>query len=262
MAAGNSGSSGAGQKPKRNPVERFLVWGVIAALLALAGVEFWSRYGYGGYNGAQKALAEKMKKVDETADAPPVTEKDVIEAMQGKKPVRSVDLKGKLLANGALRVDEYEWFTVHPTNKLRMFVYYGSGDDNGVPEVLGVQSEEEQEVVYTPPTKEQMEEAAKHAANTPPGAGGAMGAGGIPPGRGPGRMMHSPGGPGGQGRPAAQGDASDEDKSDDAKSDDAKSDADKPDEEKSDEKPADDKPADEKPSDEKPSDDDKGDSEQ
>ncbi len=235
MADGNSGSSGGAPKPKtRNPVERALVWGLIGILLLLLANEGWSRM---GYSRATSALSKKMKLVDENPDAPPLTAADVRDAMGGKQPSRKVDLTGKMVSNGAGSFEEYEWFTIHPTNKLKLFVYYGhkGAKDKADPDVITFSSEEEPIIEYKPPTEEELAAEAKRRAENPQAQmGGPMvgprGMMGGPPGRG-----GPPGGPGG-GRPAHNAERPNGDDSQPAKGDD---------------KPADDKPADEKPAGEK-----------
>lgn len=196
MADGNSGSSGGGPKPKtRNPIERVLVWGVIGILLLVLANEGWSRI---AYSHATTTLSKKMKFVDDNPEAPPLTAADVRDAVRGKQPARKVDLSGKMVTNGAGSFEEYDWFTIHPTNKLKLFVYYGhqGAKEKGEPDVITFSSEEEPVLEFKPLTKEEIAELQKQAEQNPPPQMGAMigpGMMGGPPGRG-----GPPGGRGGR----------------------------------------------------------------
>jgi hypothetical protein len=222
MSASNPGPPPqAAAPPKRNPVEKLIVRGLIAILLVLVGVEFaFSR----SHSSAIQALQKKISEVEKDPNAPAVHEADVKAAVGDKKPISSEELKGRV-ANGARRLDIYEWFTLNPFNQRRLYVYYGHigpNDAEGA-EVLEVQPDEQiaQPAQPSPEEIEAMKNAPSVAMPSmmggPPGRGGPGAAGGRPGGR--------------RGGPPAQ----------DSGADDAKPDSDKP----ADDKDADDKPKDE-----------------
>jgi hypothetical protein len=204
----------------RNPVERVIVWGFIAAMLVLVAVEgnsWWQ------HKQAFAALSAKTKAVDEQPNAPAVTEADIKAYFQGKQP-REVPLQAGNNFTGASRIHAYSWFTISPVNKREIYVYYGSAskEDKNGPEVLAIQVKDEAPPAPTAPTQ--------------------VASGGQPPEGG----MMSPGMPGGaggrRGRPGA-GDGSATPATDDEKTAGDKSDGDKP---VGDDKPNEDKADDEK----------------
>jgi hypothetical protein len=195
----------------RNPVERVIVWGFIAAMLVLVAVEansWWQ------HKQAFAALVAKTKAVDEAADAPAVTEAVIKDYFQGKQPSHSAPPERGNNFNGASRIDIYSWFTISPVNKREIYVYYGSAtkDDTNGPDVLAVQIKNE--APPAPSAPPQVASGEQPSAGPPPGGGMMM------PG-----MQGGPGG-GRRGRPGA-GDGSDA-----SKTDGDKSDADKPAEDK------------------------------
>ena len=212
----------AAAPPKRNPVEKLIVRGLIAILLVLVGVEFaFSR----SHASAMQALQEKIAQVEKDSNAPAVHEADVKAAVGDKKPISSEELKGRV-ANGAQRLDIYEWFTLNPFNQhqRRLYVYYGhvAPNDKDGAEVLEVQPDDKiaEPAQPSPEEIEAMKNAPPVAMPTmmggPPGRGGPGAPGGRPAGRRGGPPVHDP----------ATGDA--------------KADSDKP----ADDKDADDKPKD------------------
>ncbi len=227
----------------RNPVERMLVRGFIVVMFVLIAVEGWSKYGH--YHAITK-LQAMTKAVDEK-NAPPVTEKDVLEVMGGKKPVTE-DLHGKPGSNGAGRLDIYSWFTVSPIDSREIYVFYGlkGKADEGPAEVLSVQSKRDMadEPLKAPPV------AATNGGGAPAGMPGmgapGMGARGSPRGAAgrPGRGAPPSGGKEGEESGAATPDSKNP-------PDEEPADEKSPDEKSPDEKPADEKPA--KPGDEKDS---------
>jgi hypothetical protein len=215
--------SQAAAPPKRNPVEKLIVRGLIAILLVLVGVEFaFSR----SHSSAMQALQTKLAEVEKDPKAPAVHEADVKAAVGDKKPISSEELKGRI-ANGAHRLDIYEWFTLNPFNQRRLYVYYGhiGPNDKEGAEVLEVQPDEQiaQPPKLSPEDAKAMQDASGSSPPSMPGMTGGPGGHGGPGGPG--------GRPGGRGAPPSQ----------DAGTGDAKSDADKP----ADDKAADDKPRDE-----------------
>ncbi len=215
MSANPAPPPQAAAPPKRNPVEKLIVRGMIAILLVLVGVEYaFSR----SHSSAVGTLQKKIKAVEDDPKTPPVREADVKAAVGDRKPISSEELKGRV-SNGAHRLDIYEWFTLNPFNQRRLFVYYGHvlpNETDGA-EVLEVETDDQ---IAQPPKPSAEEVKAMHDASggTPPSMGGPPGGGG-----GPGGPAGRPGGAPG-GRP-----------SHDPGSSDAKSDSDKP---------ADDKPKD------------------
>ncbi len=205
--------------PKRNPVEKLIVRGLIALLLVLVGVEFaFSR----SHATAMQALQKKIAEVEKNPNAPAVHEADVKAAVGDKKPVSSEELKGRV-ANGAKRLDIYEWFTLNPFNQRRLYVYYGhvGPNDKEGAEVIEVQPDEE----IAPPAQPSPEdvEAMKNANTTPltspPGMmGGPGGTEGRPAGRRGGPPAHDPGTGGAKtdtDKPADDKDANDKPKDED-----------------------------------------------
>jgi translation initiation factor IF-2 len=201
----------------RNPVERVIVWGFIAAMLVLVAIEgnsWWQ------HKQAFAALSARTKAVDETPDAPAVTEADIKAYFHGKEATPKKPEAGNNFT-GASRIDVYSWFTISPVNKREIYVYYGkeSKQDKNGPEVLAIQVKDE-----APPAPAQV------AAGEQPSAGPPPGGGMMPPG-----MQGGPGG-GQRGRPPGHDSA-----------------ASKPDGEKTgDEQPAGEKSDGDKPGDEKP----------
>ena len=223
----------------RNPVEKLLVRGFIAAALVLIAVEansWWQQ------KSVLDALLPKLKLIEVDAKAPAVTEADVKKAVGGKEPDKEKSTSGLNTAVshfGASRMDVYSWFTISPVNKREMYVYYGKAGkhDKDGPEVLSIQTDNE------PPPKVVSEKVAGGDQPAPAAGGpGMMGGGPGMMGGGPGMMGGGPGeappahaGPQGAGEPGAvnkdgdkpgeekaTSDATDENKPSDDKSDDAK----------------------------------------
>jgi hypothetical protein len=178
----------------RNPVERLIVWGLIGVLLVAVAIEFQSRM---SYQKAMTTLQDGVERVDKDAKQPEVTEADVKAAVGSKTPIKTEDFKnGKISPNGASRLEVYSWFTLNPSSKREMWVYYGAkGKKAGeLATVLEIQSSD---TIAAPP---QMAEAAN------PGQEGAPAMSGPPEGMtrnmgGP-PGMRGPGG-GARGRPGS-----------------------------------------------------------
>lgn len=212
-------SSRPAAKP-RNPVEKFLVRGLIAVLLVLVAIEGYFRLEYGKVLGA---LQEKVAAVDKQVDSKPVTEADVKAIVGDRKPSRTEDFgPSNPSPNGAKRMEVYTWFTLRPGSKREICVFYGTkGHHEDVAEVIAVQTDDQIEAIKAPePAAGQGQAAA--------GGGTMMG----PPGGmgGPGMRGGGRGGPPGQHDPNATNDAK-------PASDGDKPDADKSADEKPDEKP-------------------------
>jgi len=127
---------------RRNPVELFLVRGFIVFLLVLVGTEaisWWS------HKQALETLRARIHEGETTAGSKLVTETEVKVVVKGRQPVKTQDLTGKGISNGASRLDVYAWFTVSPFKKREMYVYYGrqGPDDKFGPEVLEVEPDDQ-----------------------------------------------------------------------------------------------------------------------
>jgi len=216
-------SSHPAAKP-RNPVEKFLVRGLIAVLLVLVGIEGYFRMDYGK---ALDALKERVKAVD-SGTGKAVTETDVKAILGDRKPSRTEEFGASNPSrNGAKRLDVYSWFTLKPDGKREICVYYGAkGTKDDVAEVIAVQTDEKIEDPHPPALGDDQPKALG-------GAGGMVGPSAGGPGD-PGAAGGHGGGGGRRGGGARRGAP--------AAADGEKSDADKTDT---------DKPADEKPSDAK-----------
>jgi hypothetical protein len=148
----------AAAKP-RSPVEKAIVWGGIAVLLVLVGIEMIARW---QYTSVANGLTAKVADAETSSSGEGLREKDVKEYITGKTP-QTVNISDKRLANGAQRMDVYTWFTLSPIAKRELYVYYGHGDN---PEVLSVSSSEDNETIemkFAPPTAEEVAEMKKTA---------------------------------------------------------------------------------------------------
>lgn len=227
-------STNAPPAKTRSPVERLLVWGLIGVLAVAAGFEYLSKM---GHEKALNKLHDALALVDKDSTHPEVTEADVKAAVGDKKPSKREDYgPGKVAPNGGKRLDVYSWFTLNPTNKREIYVWYGAKgkDPNELATVIEVQASE-----ITSPIPHLAGSSEPNADAGLPSAAGGGGAGmSGPPGGGmggPGGMMR--GGPGGRsGRPgadkAADADKADADKADAQTTDDDKTSTDKDSEEK------------------------------
>lgn len=203
----------------RNPVEKFLVRGLIAVLLVLVAIEGYFRM---DYQKAYDALKAKVAAVDK-GDGTAVTENDVKAILGDRKPSRTEEFgSNNPSRNGAKRLDVYSWFTLRPDSKREICIYYGTKTHkDDVAEVIAVQTDDNVEVPNPPALGDDQPKAMGGAAGAAGMAGPSAGGPGDPGARG------GHGGPGGargarRGAPAAAADGE-------------KSDADKP----ADEKPAD-----------------------
>ncbi len=165
----------APQKPKRNPVERVVVWGLILVLLGVLGFEAKQQYAYGA---ALKSLQDAFK----ADDANSYHKLSDVRKMMGSSPKETaLPVKTKLH-----RSLEFQWASLFKEYKL-VLQTESIGDD---PLVLSFE---------TPNAEEPAQPTASPASSAPVAAGPTtmpgMGGGGPamgPPGGGP-------GGPGGQG---------------------------------------------------------------
>jgi len=97
-------SSSPAAKP-RNPVEKFLVRGLIACLLVLVAIEAYFRMDHGK---VFAALQQKVMAVDKDPNSKPVTETDVKAILGDRKPSRTEEFgSSNPSRNGAKRLDVY-----------------------------------------------------------------------------------------------------------------------------------------------------------
>lgn len=128
---------------RRRPLERALVWGLIAILFALTSAESWSRY---SYQRAYDFLGNRLEFGDEhTEEALDAAE--VKTFLNDRKPSRTEDFASahKMMPNGATHLEVYSWFTLNPAHPREMFVYYDAFGPahKEHPQVLAIQAIEE-----------------------------------------------------------------------------------------------------------------------
>lgn len=143
---------------KRSPIERAVVWGGIAILLVVAGMQFLA---WNGFRRTLKPLQAAMQKADESEET--VTEAHVKEMLRGnptrqESGPRSDSVKignadedadtgdstaapdaSELAASGASRIDTYTWKGLFRSYVLR--VYYGIDAGKHGREVLNISAE-------------------------------------------------------------------------------------------------------------------------
>lgn len=161
----------------RSPMERIIVWGIIAILLALAAIEAASRSSY------QQVADQLTKKLEQAEKGDTSLKAFDVKAVVGEKQPRVQDLKGGRVANNASRVEVYSWFTLNPFQKRELFVYYGVGSRGDEPDVVEVATAEaevvDQEALK--PTQEKLDEMSKNAPRMPAGGGAGAGASATAP---------------------------------------------------------------------------------
>lgn len=126
----------------RNPVEKALVRGFIGVMLIVVCIE---GYSWLQWQRTMAPLLERIRRMENGADVPPLVEND-IKAAVGSKPVaRSEQLTEVTNGYGASRVDVYSWFTISPVKAREMHVYYRNPNrlDKSGPEVVAVQTDGE-----------------------------------------------------------------------------------------------------------------------
>jgi hypothetical protein len=254
MSQPTTSSTPAPVKPARSPIERAIVWGVIAIGLLVVIFEAQAHFAHGA------ALQKLQSQITENETKDAFMIKKDVDKVVGSKTPESQKLQPLETPFSASRVDIY----IYPglLRQRKMFVYYG---------IAGRIKDQEAEVlaVLADPSETAAEAQSKQANQKPdpdakttqvpsgPGMGGPGASPGVPVLGGPGGMGARPAGRGA--RPAAEGQA---DKKDDAEkkpadkpaaeptadadkkpTEEAKPDAAKPD----DAKPAADKPAETEP---------------
>ena len=127
---------------RRHPLERALVWGLIAVLFTMACVETWSRY---SFQRAFDFLGNRLEVGDEhTAEA--LDAGDVKAFLNDRQPSRTEDFarSGIMMSNGATHLEVYSWFTWNPVHRREMFVYYDTYGParKDHPQVLSIQAVE------------------------------------------------------------------------------------------------------------------------
>jgi hypothetical protein len=129
---------------RRHPLERALVWGLIAALFSLASVETWSRF---SYQRAYDHLGHRLEVGDEQS-AEALDAAGVQSFLGGRQPFRTEDFAraGKMISNGATHLEVYSWFTFNPVHRRELFVYYAASGPAGKdhPQVISIQAVEEE----------------------------------------------------------------------------------------------------------------------
>lgn len=188
-------------KPTRSPIERGIVWGVIAIGLIVVGIEGASHLRYGAVLGA---LQSRLKEFENTDGA--LTKKDV-DAIVGNLTPESRKLEPGEVSSTAHRVDEYSYPGLMRTRKI--YVYYGiagqirqdKGVDKDGKKIAQVIIEGEPEVLDI--SSSPVESAAEALAKLPPPSAESANAPGTDGPRAPGMM--SAGGPGGPGGPGPSG---------------------------------------------------------
>jgi hypothetical protein len=225
-------SSQPSQKPPakaRNPIERIVVYGVIAALIVLVGIEANGKF---QHKTAVDTITAKLQNVENDVKAPEVTEDDIKAVLGSKQPVRSENYGAVGSIGPSKKLEVYSWFSLNPSQKRELWVHYGQKGpkDKGPITVIGVSTDAE----VAAPVKSLEGE-------TPSAGGPGPGGMGPPPGMmrgGPGMGPPGAGGPGGRGRPGAGADGE--------KADEAKTEAATTDDKSADEKTADETPDNEK----------------
>src|SRR5258708_1285044 len=163
---------------RRRPLERALVWTLIAVLAVLASAETWSRY---SFQRAYHFLGNRLEFGDEHTDEA-LDAAEVKSFLSDRKPSRTEDFLSaqKIMSNGATHLEVYSWFTLNPVKRREMFVYYDSFGpaQKEHPQVLSIQAVEEEFIPLISQREQQVMD--RHAKN----------------GTGPNLMM--PGMPGGQ----------------------------------------------------------------
>jgi hypothetical protein len=161
MSNSPSASKPATTKP-RSPVERIVVWGLIALLLVVVGLEASAKFSY------QKAIDALEAKIEDSVggNKTALKEADVKAVLGSRQPASTEDLTGKNIANAARRVDIYKWFTVNPYKPRALFVYYGPGKD---PDLIAARIERELSIdeKYPVPKDDQRAKADSGSATTP-----------------------------------------------------------------------------------------------
>jgi len=128
-AQASSASKKAAAPPQRSPVERAVVWGIIAVLVVVAVLEARSRF---GFKAAYDSLLDRIEQGEKTGES--LAGLEVTDILNGRKPYKTHEVQG--LINGGIRVDIYRFGGI--LQKRTLYVYYGSGGRKGQPEVVEV----------------------------------------------------------------------------------------------------------------------------
>jgi hypothetical protein len=136
---------------RRSHIERLIVWGLIAGLLVLVGVEYSAK---ATHDTAYTGLLERIRSVERGGEGIFAAE---VKSFVGNKSPRIEDVSGQMLVSNAKRLEVYSWFTIHPARKRELFVYYGHGadpevvfvgdslDEDTYPKLLAVEAERREE---------------------------------------------------------------------------------------------------------------------
>jgi len=144
------------QVKRRRPLERALVWTLIAVLAVLASAETWSRY---SFQQAYDHLGNRLEVGDERS-VECLDAADVKAYLGDRKPSRTEDYIAarKFIVNGATHLEVYSWFTLNPVHRRDMFVYYDAyGPARKAQwQVLSIQAEEEKYVPLLSPGEQKI----------------------------------------------------------------------------------------------------------
>jgi hypothetical protein len=134
MATQNPAAEAKQIKRPRSPIERGIVWGVIAVLLVAVAVELWDRR---GFQADYHALTEALQAAESTHDKS-VTESDV------KSLVRhhAEHTSEKGLSPNALSATRLDTYTYRGLVRRHvLYVYYGHHKADEEPDVISVGTE-------------------------------------------------------------------------------------------------------------------------
>lgn len=182
-ATGSASTAKTPTKPARNPIEKCLVWGVIAIGLVVIGIEARALL---GYNMTLENISKKLLEVDESAEPDAALSMNDAHQIASFGPNISaiVEIPPAKLGDSRVWHSKLSWFSLAKTYELTLVM---DGDQDGTQSVLRIETAEppEEEEPATSPAPEGSED------EMPPGEG--MG------GFGGGEMTGGPGGGGGGG---------------------------------------------------------------
>lgn len=175
-------------KPARNPVERMLVWGVIAIGLVIVGIEARARI---GYNTTFSAIKQKLAEVDASGEPDAALSMNDAHKLAAFSPKVYAVVEVPPAKFGDARVwhNKLTWFSLAKTYELTLVM---DGDQDGEQTVLEIETanppkEEEPEMVASTKGEgmpdEGMGEHDPGAAGGPPAGGAGPGGGGGGGGR-------------------------------------------------------------------------------
>jgi len=111
----NTSSQTASEKPSRNPLEKMVVWGVIAIGLVIVGIEARGKL---GYDQTLSGLSQKMKEIDESGDDSQALTYDSAQSYLKFGPTISEEEPfGRLRKSRTL-----EWFSLAKEYKMKLIL--------------------------------------------------------------------------------------------------------------------------------------------